>query len=590
MAGRIPQQFINDLIDRADIVSVIEDRITLKKTGKNYSGLCPFHDEKTPSFSVSPDKQFFHCFGCQESGTALSFIMKYERLEFVEAVEMLARELGMEVPREQGRNPTVKVDEDLYTVLQQAERFYRSQLRSANAAVDYLKGRGLTGEIARDFGIGYAPAEWHGVADALVNERVSEDKLLKAGLLTKNDNGRVYDRFRDRIMFPIRDTRGRVIAFGGRILSQDGGPKYLNSPETPIFFKAQELYGLYEARKALRKIDELLVVEGYMDVVALAQNGIVNAVATLGTASGEAHFRKLYRYADRVVCCFDGDKAGRSAAWRALESALPVLNEHRQLKFAFLPDGEDPDSLIRSQGQAAFQSFIDNGVPALEFLLGKLAEGLDLETLDGRARFIGLANPYVEKITPGVLRDLVQARVRDLGGMAQPLPRANPVRQRSNAQSAKRTLELSQRLAEILLRLPHLWLEVSADQRQELLHHAVSLGVLGPLFQMLEQHPQADNEEILVRWQGQAGFEEIQRLAQRKSLLEPAEQQREFVDGVSRILQQRKGRPEVAEIRARAAVNEPQAAVSEMGLPPEQDPFAELGIDPDDYSDSEYPL
>ena len=313
---------------------------------------------------------------------------------------------------------------------------------------------------------------------------------------------------------------------------------------------------MYEARKALRKIDELLVVEGYMDVVALAQNGIVNAVATLGTASGEAHFRKLYRYADRVVCCFDGDKAGRSAAWRALESALPVLNEHRQLKFAFLPDGEDPDSLIRSQGQAAFQSFIDNGVPALEFLLGKLAEGLDLETLDGRARFIGLANPYVEKITPGVLRDLVQARVRDLGGMAQPLSRANPVRQRSNAQqSAKRTLELSQRLAEILLRLPYLWQEVGVEQRQELLQHTADLSVLGPLLQMLEQHPQADSEEILVRWQGQAGFEDIQRLAQRKSLLEPADQQKNLLTGLVELYSSAK-----AAQRWRRFVREPPPA------------------------------
>lgn len=590
MAGRIPQHFINDLIDRADIVSVIDERITLKKTGKNYSGLCPFHDEKTPSFSVSPDKQFFHCFGCQESGTALTFIMKYERLEFVEAVEMLARDLGMEVPREQGRSPAVKVDEDLYSILEQAERFYRSQLRGAANAVEYLKGRGLTGEIARDFGVGYAPAEWHGVADALARENISEEKLLKAGLLTKNDNGRVYDRFRDRIMFPIRDTRGRVIAFGGRILSQDGGPKYLNSPETPIFFKAQELYGLYEARKALRKIDELLVVEGYMDVVALAQNGIVNAVATLGTASGEAHFRKLYRYADRVVCCFDGDKAGRSAAWRALESALPVLNEHKQLKFAFLPDGEDPDSLIRSQGQAAFQGFIDNGVPALEFLLGRLAEGLDLETLDGRARFIGLANPYVEKITPGVLRDLVQARVRDLGGMAQPLQRSNPTFARSNVPNTKRTLELSMRMAEILLRLPYLLQEVSDTQRKELVEHAGDFGVFGSLVKMLEQHPEADSEEILVRWQGQPGFDDIQRLAQSKSELEPAEQQNALFEGVSKLVDKRKGRPQTAGIRARLAASAPVVEDGAVDTAPEHDPFAELDSDPDDYSNDEYPL
>jgi DNA primase len=590
LAGRIPQHFINDLIDRADIVSVIDERVTLKKTGKNYSGLCPFHDEKTPSFSVSPDKQFFHCFGCQESGTVLTFLMKYERLEFVEAVEMLARDMGMEVPREQGRGPVVKVDEDLYTVLEQAERFYRNQLRGASAAVDYLKGRGLTGEIARDFGIGYAPAEWHGVGEALTNERVSEEKLLTAGLLTKNDKGRVYDRFRDRIMFPIRDTRGRVIAFGGRILSQDGGPKYLNSPETPIFFKAQELYGLYEARKALRNIEELLVVEGYMDVVALAQNGIVNAVATLGTATGEAHFKKLYRCADRVVCCFDGDKAGRSAAWRALESALPVLNEHRQLKFAFLPDGEDPDSLIRTQGQPAFQGFIDNAVPALEFLLSRLADGLDLATLDGRAKFIGLASPYVEKITPGVLRDLVQARVRDLGGMAQPLPRSKPAFRRPNPQQAQRTQELSQRMAEILLRLPSLWQQLSDQQRQDLQLHAGELGVFGALVQLVQQHPEADSEEILVRWQGLPGYDDIQQLAQRKSLLDLAGQQKAFFEGIEKMLKRRKGRPQVAEIRARVAASSSQVTPELPDADSEFDPFDELATDPDDYSDQEFPI
>jgi DNA primase len=310
----------------------------------------------------------------------------------------------------------------------------------------------------------------------------------------------------------------------------------------------------------------------------------------LGTASGEAHFRKLYRYADRVVCCFDGDKAGRSAAWRALESALPVLNEHKQLKFAFLPDGEDPDSLIRSQGQAAFQGFIDNGVPALEFLLGRLAEGLDLETLDGRARFIGLANPYVEKITPGVLRDLVQARVRDLGGMAQPLQRSNPTFARSNAPNTKRTLELSMRMAEILLRLPYLLQEVSDTQRKELVEHAGDFGVFGSLVKMLEQHPEADSEEILVRWQGQPGFDDIQRLAQSKSELEPAEQQNALFEGVSKLVDKRKGRPQTAGIRARLAASAPVVEDGAVDTAPDHDPFAELDTDPDDYSNDEYPL
>ncbi len=272
MAGRIPQSFINDLLARVDIVDVIESRMTLKKAGKNYSGLCPFHDEKTPSFSVSPDKQFFHCFGCQESGTALTFIMNFDRLEFVEAVESLAQQLGLEVPREQNRGPQrPPVDPDLYTVLEKAEQFYRQSLRGEEVAVNYLKSRGLTGEVARDFGIGYAPAGWQNLQDHL--QGVSQKSLIEAGLAIESDKGRVYDRFRERIMFPIRDTRGRVIGFGGRTLSADEGPKYLNSPETQVFHKGAELYGLYEARRALRHIDRLIVVEGYMDVVALAQHG-----------------------------------------------------------------------------------------------------------------------------------------------------------------------------------------------------------------------------------------------------------------------------------------------------------------------------
>ena len=418
MAGRIPQSFINELIDRADIVDVIERRMSLKKTGKNYSGLCPFHDEKTPSFSVSPDKQFFHCFGCQESGTALGFIMKFERMEFPEAVETLAKELGLEVPREQVRDAR-RVDPSVYEVLTQAERFYRSSLRGSDEAVAYLKSRGLTGEVARDFGIGYAPEGWQLLAGNLAN--VSEQLLLAAGLAIKNDRGRVYDRFRDRIMFPIKDTRGRVIGFGGRTMRSEDGPKYLNSPETDVFHKGNELYGLYEARKALRHIDRLVVVEGYMDVVALAQFGIANSVATLGTATGTTHFNKLYRYTDEVVCCFDGDSAGRQAAWKALDNALPALNENRLLKFVFLEDGEDPDSLVRKLGKAAFTERLAGAQGALEFLLQRLSSGLDLNSLDGQARLAGLAQPYIEKLPQGMLRERVQARVAEMTGARQPV-------------------------------------------------------------------------------------------------------------------------------------------------------------------------
>ena len=543
MAGLIPQAFINDLIDRADIVEVIDGRVALKKTGKNYSGLCPFHDEKSPSFSVSPDKQFFHCFGCQESGTALTFIMKFERMEFVEAVEALAKDLGLEVPREENGKPRVEIDHGLFRVLERAERFFRAQLRSSPVAVTYLKRRGLTGEVARDFGVGYAPEGWHTLSEALLAEPVSGSrvvahdakKLLIAGLTIKNDKGNVYDRFRHRIIFPIRDTRGRVIGFGGRKLGDEEGPKYLNSPETPVFFKGQELYGLYEARKALRNIQRLIVVEGYMDVVALAQNGVLNAVATLGTATGEAHFQKLYKYSDEVVCCFDGDKAGRSAAWRALESALPILNEHRQLKFVFLPNGEDPDSLIRTQGREAFDGFLNNATPGIEFLLKRLADGLDLTSLDGRAKFMGVANPYVEKMAKGILKDLVVARVREMSGMAAPVG-GSPRAAKPRSQAKRGEAALSERLAGILIKSPNLWHLLDAESQKQALPHVSTLGLLGTLMLLLQEQSCGDAEEVIARWPDENSYEAVIVLAKKPSALDDAALEKEFMEGLAHLV------------------------------------------------------
>lgn len=533
MAGRIPQSFINDLIDRADIVDVIDGRVQLKKTGKNYSGLCPFHDEKTPSFTVSPDKQFFHCFGCQESGTVLTFLMKFERLEFVEAVEALAQQLGVEVPREQGRAQRPERDTALYDVLGRAEKHYRQALRGATHAIEYLKGRGVTGEIARDFGIGYAADAWHGVSEAL--DDIPESKLLDAGLLTKNERGRVYDRFRDRIIFPIRDTRGRTIGFGGRAL-EEGGPKYLNSPETEVFHKGQELYGLYEARKALRNLDSLIVVEGYMDVVALAQYGVANVVATLGTASGRAHFEKLYRYTDEVICCFDGDQAGRQAAWKALENALPVLNEHRMIKLVFLPDGEDPDSLVRKRGKQGLAEFVEHGTPGLEFLLKRLAEGLDLASLDDRARYVGLANPYVEKLPSGVLQTMLRERIRELTGFA---PRANvePRRSRPSATRHDKFNVLSERLLTYLVRAPGIWQLVSADGKVGAREALAQLGLLGQLVKYIDESSVSDTDEVLVQWSDEADYAELLRLAQRPLELDESVIGQEFVDGLARLLE-----------------------------------------------------
>lgn len=558
MAGRIPQSFINDLLARVDIVDVIEQRMPLKKSGKNYSGLCPFHDEKTPSFSVSPDKQFFHCFGCQESGTALTFIMNFDRLEFVEAVETLASQLGLEVPREQGGPPQRKVDPDLFEVLGRAERFYRTSLRSAPEAIAYLKSRGLTGEVARDFGIGFAPPGWQNLSEHLTG--VSAKTLLEAGLTTKNDKGREYDRFRNRIMFPIRDTRGRVIGFGGRTMSGDDGPKYLNSPETPVFRKGSELYGLYEARRALRRIERLIVVEGYMDVVALAQHGVANAVATLGTASGEAHFHKLYRYADEVVCCFDGDSAGRQAAWKALENALPTLNEHRQLKLVFLPDGEDPDSLVRKQGRAGFDTFIHNAIPGLEYLFQHLSKGLDLDALDGRAKLAGLITPYVEKVPPGVLRTLLEQKVAEvtgLGGGGVAARRARPQQVSSNTRRNK----LSERLLTLLLKAPDAWTEVPAEHRANLLDAADMLGTLGNLISYIDNNPEADTEELLVHFSDHVDYPLLLERAQRVLEIDIAAWRGELIEGMGRLsvqikaeqrrqaLQELKEAPNVEELR-----------------------------------------
>jgi len=415
LSGRIPQSFINDLVEKVDIVEVIGSRMTLKKAGKNYSGLCPFHNEKTPSFSVSPDKQFFHCFGCQESGTALGFVMLHDRLDFVEAVEALAGSIGLDVPREKGFSTKEnKADGKLLEALLKATDFFKNQLRGSESAKKYLQGRGISGALARDFQLGYAPAGWQ-VLESNLNE-VTKKSLLDAGLVSQGDNGKSYDRFRDRIMFPIRNTRGQIIGFGGRLMSSDGGPKYLNSPETEAFKKGEELYGLYEARKSQNRLEKIVVVEGYMDVLSLVQSGIANVVATLGTATNEIHFQKLFRHTNEIVLCFDGDSAGRQAGWKALERVVPALTDQKQVKLVFLPEGEDPDTLVQKLGLEDFERLLQNSTPGLDYLVRKLSDGLDLDSLDDRAKFFGLCQPYVEKMKEGILRDLFQQKVSNIAG------------------------------------------------------------------------------------------------------------------------------------------------------------------------------
>ncbi len=416
MSGLIPQHFIDDLISRADIVEVLGKRIAHKKAGREFKANCPFHDENTPSFTVSPAKGFYHCFGCGAHGTALGFLMEYEHMSFVEAVESLAASMGIDVPRDEGQRPARRYDE-LFELLAKVERYYQANLKESKAAQEYLKGRGIDGATAKRFGIGYAPAGWSAVLDKFGKSKQTIERLLATGLIIRKDNGSHYDRFRDRIMFPIRDARGRGIGFGGRVLA-DEEPKYLNSPETVLFHKGRELYGLYEARQAIRNIERLVVVEGYMDVIGLARHGIDFAVATLGTATTDDHLYRLFRLTEDVFFCFDGDKAGRAAAWRALETALPQIREGRQVRFVFLPEGQDPDSFVRDSGPKAFEEALAAGVPLSDFLVQELSGKVDMASVDGRARLAELAKPLVQRIPQGVYRELLTERLAQSVGLS----------------------------------------------------------------------------------------------------------------------------------------------------------------------------
>lgn len=417
----IPQDFIDQLLSRVDIVDVVDRYVPLKKAGQNYMACCPFHKEKSPSFTVSPSKQFYHCFGCGAHGSAIGFVMEYQGLNFVEAVKNLAEGLGMPVPEERAANPEAsraarEKQLSLEGALTQAATYYKQQLKSAVNAIGYLKGRGLTGEIAARFGLGYAPGEWQNLASVVSDYQ--SPALLESGLVIEaEDSGRRYDRFRDRVMFPIRNQRGAIIGFGGRVIGK-GEPKYLNSPETPLFEKGRELYGLYEARQAIRNAGCVLVVEGYMDVVALAQYGVEYAVATLGTATTGEHVRKLLRHADQVYFCFDGDKAGRKAAWRALENSLPQLVDGKALHFLFLPQEHDPDSYIREFGRDAFEAALrEQSIPLSAYFTRELTASVDLSSPEGRAELIKQAKPLLDQIAAPMLGYIIKKRLAELTQM-----------------------------------------------------------------------------------------------------------------------------------------------------------------------------
>ncbi|WP_199609437.1 DNA primase [Flocculibacter collagenilyticus] len=417
MSGRIPRQFIDDVIARTDIVEIIDQRVRLKKAGKNYQACCPFHNEKSPSFTVSQEKQFYHCFGCGAHGNAISFLMDYENLEFVDAIEELADFHHLEVPREQTKGGTKQPNraqqQSDYELMEAATQLYRQQLKShanKDSVIEYLKGRNLSGETVRAFHIGYAPPEWDTLYKQFGTNQSQRAQLNDLKLTNQSDNGRQYDFFRDRIMFPIRDKRGRVIGFGGRVMG-DGSPKYLNSPETRIFHKGRELYGLYEAKQASAKIEQILIVEGYMDVVALAQHNINYAVASLGTSTTPEHIQTLFRTTTKVICCYDGDRAGRDAAWRALENALPYLKDGVELKFLFLPDGEDPDSLVNKEGKEAFESRYVDAQTLTDFFFEKLHQQVDATSDAGKAAFVAKAKPLLDKIPSDFYRESIMNKL-----------------------------------------------------------------------------------------------------------------------------------------------------------------------------------
>ena len=534
--GRIPQHFIDALLARTDIVELIGTRVPLKKSGREYKACCPFHAEKTPSFWVSPDKQFYHCFGCGKHGTVLGFLMDHDHMAFPEAVEELATRLGLEVPHEGGaERSAARADEPLYELMASVARYYREQLAREPRARDYLAKRGLTAETLERFTIGYAPNSWNELLRRFGAGDAERQLLAAAGLIIERERGsnreseRYYDRFRDRVMFPIRDARGRVIAFGGRIIDA-GEPKYLNSPETPLFHKGRELYGLFEARRARRNLERLVVVEGYMDAVSLHQSGIDYAVATLGTATTAEHFRRIFRVVPTVVFAFDGDRAGRAAAWRALQQALPEAREGREIRFLFLPHGHDPDTLIAAEGGAAFEQRFAAAVPLSEYLVRELSEQTELGSADGRARFAEHARPLFARVPEGVYRELLLERLAQVVGLTParlealwtgakpdaPSTSSPPPARRSAAARPARGAGRGTLVRQAIIRLLHypaIALEVTASERAGLdASEEPGVPLLRELLDDLRAQPAQIAAQVIQRWMGHKEGETLQKL------------------------------------------------------------------------------
>jgi DNA primase len=536
MAGLIPKSFIHDLIERADVVEIVDSRVPLKKAGRNYQACCPFHNEKSPSFTVAPDKQFYHCFGCGEHGNALDFLMKFDGLEFPEAVEELAHMLGLEVPRETSSNPAADArkraqESSDYEQMERASKFFAHQLRhhtNSSRVIEYLKGRGLSGDIVKQFQIGYAPDGWDGLLSALGSDQRSKQQLIDLKLVNQNEQGRLYDFFRDRVMFPIRDRRGRVVGFGGRILEGDG-PKYLNSPETRIFHKGRELYGFYEARQANRELEQVVIVEGYMDVVALAQAGISFAVASLGTATTTEQLQMLFRATRKVVCCYDGDRAGRDAAWRALENALPLLNDGIELSFLFLPDGEDPDTLVRKEGAEEFTRRLQQAQSFTDYFFAHLTETIDVQSDAGKSLLLKQAKPLIERIASDFYRETLMERLARLLRRETSQLEAQ-IKAPERAKPERSTLKMTpmRRAIGLLVQHPEIGREIPLHAELK----ALKQPGIDLLLKLHEQtHAQSlTSAQILELWRGEPEEKALRQLALWEHHLDAEKAVHEFFD------------------------------------------------------------
>ena len=549
--ARIPDAFIDDLLARTDIVEVINARVPLKRQGKEYSARCPFHDERSPSFTVSPGKQFYHCFGCGAHGTAISFLMNYDRLEFLDAVDELARRTGMEIPRDTRQNNENPDTKDLFNALDAAAKFFQRQLAANDKARAYFDKRGVGEAVRAQFALGYAPEGFSALKDALGTDERRMKLLDRAGLFSKNDRGHVYDKFRDRVMFPIHDRRGRVIAFGGRVLGapadgRDAGPKYLNSPETALFHKGRELYGLWQVRQANSKIERLIVVEGYMDVIALFDHGIAQAVATLGTATTPDHAELLFRNAPDVFFCFDGDAAGRKAAWKAVESVLPRMRDGRQAFFLFLPEGEDPDSIVRHEGAPGFDARLQQATPLSHFFFDTLADGIALSTLDGKARLAERAKPLLAQIPDGAFGDLMRQRLTELTGVGARSATAEthvPAQRARNVPSApapKRSLVRS--AIALLLQQPSLASDLPPPYRFVALRQP-GVELLTELIALVSVRPDITTGALLEHFADREEGVALQKLASQSLPGDAAAWRAEFLDAIAQLdrqtLQQR---------------------------------------------------